>query len=91
MVVYLERCIIMDDKTSLFDVNVIKRKLIAVTLKEVNDALQERGYNAINQLVGYLISGDPGYISNYKNSRNKILEYDRAEVLAIVLEEYLNK
>ncbi len=91
MVMYLERCIIMDDKTSLFDVNVIKRKLIAVTLKEVNDALQERGYNAINQLVGYLISGDPGYISNYKNSRNKILEYDRAEVLAIVLEEYLNK
>ena len=53
--------------------------------------LEERGYNAINQLVGYLISGDPGYISNYKKSRSKILEYDRAEVLAIVLEEYLDK
>ena len=88
---YLERCNIMDDKTSLFDVSVIKRRLIADTLKEVSEALEERGYNAINQLVGYLIGGDPGYISNYKKSRSKILEYDRAEVLAIVLEEYLNK
>lgn len=88
---YLERCNIMDDKTSLFDVSVIKRRLIADTLKEVSEALEERGYNAINQLVGYLISGDPGYISNYKKSRSKILEYDRAEVLAIVLEEYLDK
>lgn len=81
----------MDDKTSLFDVNVIKKKLIATTLKEVFDALKERGYNPINQIVGYLISGDPGYISSYKDSRNKILEYDRAEVMAIILEDYLNQ
>ncbi len=81
----------MEDKTSLFDVNVIKRKLIATTLKEVFDALKERGYNPINQIVGYLISGDPGYISNFKDSRNKILEFDRAEVMAIILEEYLEK
>lgn len=80
----------MEDKTSLFDVNVIKRKLIATTLKEVFDALKQRGYNPINQIVGYLISGDPGYISSYKDSRNKILEFDRAEVMAIILEEYLN-
>ena len=81
----------MDDKTSLFDVSIIKKKLIADTLKEVSTALEERGYNAINQFVGYLISGDPGYISNSKKSRSKILEFDRAEVLAIVLEEYLDK
>ncbi len=81
----------MEDKTSLFDVSVIKRKLISTTLKEVFDALKERGYNPINQIVGYLISGDPGYISNYKDSRNKILEFDRAEVMAIILEEYLEK
>ena len=81
----------MEDKTSLFDVNVIKRKLIATTLKEVFDALKERGYNPINQIVGYLISGDPGYISNYKDSRSKILDFDRAEVMAIILEEYLDK
>ncbi len=80
----------MEDKTSLFDVNVIKRKLIATTLKEVFDALKERGYNPINQIVGYLISGDPGYISSYKDSRNKILEFDRAEIMAIILEDYLD-
>ena len=65
----------MDDKTSLFDVNVIKRKLIATTLAEDYDALEERGYNPINQIVGYLISGDPGYISSYKDSRDKILYF----------------
>lgn len=81
----------MEDKTSLFDVSVIKKKLISTTLKEVFDALKERGYNPINQIVGYLISGDPGYISNYKDSRSKILEFDRAEVMAIILEEYLEK
>ena len=81
----------MEEKTSLFDVSIIKKKLISSTLKEIFDALMERGYNPINQIVGYLISGDPGYISNYKDSRNKILEYDRAEVMAIILEEYLGK
>lgn len=81
----------MEEKTSLFDVSIIKKKLISSTLKEIFDALMERGYNPINQIVGYLISGDPGYISNYKDSRNKILEFDRAEVMAIILEEYLGK
>ena len=81
----------MDDKTSLFDVSIIKKKLISTTLKEVFEALKERGYNPINQIVGYLISGDPGFISNFKDSRNKILEFDRAEVMAIILEEYLGK
>lgn len=81
----------MDDKTGLFDVNVVKQKLISSTLEEVCDALKERGYNPINQIVGYLISGDPGYISNYKDSREKIMDFDRAEVVAILLEEYLNK
>ena len=78
------------DQTTLFDVNIVKRKLISSTLKDVFLALKERGYNPINQLVGYLISGDPGYISNYKDARSKILEYDRAEIMAIILEEYLN-
>lgn len=81
----------MDDKTGVFDVNLVKKQLISDTLKEIYDALEERGYNPSNQLVGYLISGDPGYISNFKGSRNKILNYDRAEVMAIILDEYLNK
>ena len=81
----------MDDKTGLFDVSVVKQKLISSTLEEVCDALKERGYNPIHQIVGYLISGDPGYISNYKDSREKIMDFDRAEVVAIILEEYLDK
>lgn len=81
----------MDGKTSLFDVSIIKKKLVAATLADVYNALEERGYNPINQLVGYLISGDPGYISNYKDSREKIQEFDRAEIMAIVLSDYINK
>ena len=81
----------MDDKTSLFDVSLVKRKLISSTLKEVFEALKERGYNPINQIVGYLISGDLGYISNYKDSRSKMLDFDRSEIMAIILEDYLTK
>jgi uncharacterized protein (UPF0297 family) len=81
----------MDEKTNTYDVNLVKRKLISATLKEVTEALEERGYNPINQIVGYLISGDPGYISNFKESREKMLEFDRSEIMAIILEEYLSK
>lgn len=81
----------MDEKTGVFDVGLVQKQLISDTLREVYEALKERGYNPLNQLVGYLISGDPGYISSFKNARNKILVFDRAEVMAIILEEYLNK
>lgn len=81
----------MNDKTSLFDVSLVKKKAISLTLDEVFDALKERGYDPIKQIVGYLISGDPGYISSYKDSRDKIVQYDRSEIVAIILEEYLNK
>lgn len=81
----------MNDKTSLFDVSLVKRKAISLTLDEVFEALKERGYDPIKQIVGYLISGDPGYISSYKDSRDKMVQYDRSEIVAIILEEYLNK
>lgn len=81
----------MGDNTSVFDVSLVKKKLVSTALKEICEALEERGYNPINQLVGYIISGDPGYISNYKDSRNKILEFDRTELTAVILEEYLHK
>ncbi len=80
----------MDGNTSLYDISLVKSKLISQALKEIFSALKERGYNPINQIVGYLISGDPGYISNYKDCRNKILEFERAEIMAIILEDYLN-
>lgn len=77
------------DKTTLFDVSIIKNELVSKTLNEVFEALVERGYNPVNQLVGYLISGDPGYISSYKNARSKILDLDRTEIIQILLEFYL--
>ena len=82
---------VMESQTDKFDVGEIKKELISTTLKDIYDALKERGYDPINQIVGYLISGDPGYISNYKESRNKILDFDRSEIMALILEEYLGK
>lgn len=77
------------DKTTLFDVATFKSEVIRKTLKEVYQALEERGYNPINQIVGYIISGDPGYISNYKEARSKILELDRSELVALLLKNTL--
>lgn len=80
-----------NENTTLFDVKDIDTELTRVTLKEVYDALEERGYNSINQIVGYLISGDPGYISSYKDARNKIQEIDRAKIVEILLVEFQKK
>lgn len=79
------------DATAVFDVDQVKKKLISDMLKEVTSALKERGYQPINQIVGYLVSGDPGYISSFKDARSKIMEYERSEIMALILEEYLNK
>jgi len=79
----------MEDKTSLFDVSKLQDELIKTTLKEVMESLEERGYNPINQIVGYLISGDPGYISNYKDARTKMLSLDRSEVVKLILVDFM--
>ena len=79
------------ENTSLFSVQELDTEMTRVTLKEVYEALEERGYNPVNQIVGYLISGDPGYISSYKDARNKIQEIDRAKIVEILLVEFQNK
>ena len=76
------------DKTSLFEVKTIDTELTRDILHEVYEALKERGYNPTNQIVWYLISGDPGYISSYKDARNKIQEIDRAKIVEILLTEF---
>ncbi|MBR2246971.1 MAG: IreB family regulatory phosphoprotein [Bacilli bacterium] len=81
----------MTDKTSLFDLEKIDSGVIKAILNDVYDALEERGYNPINQIVGYLISGDPGYISSYKDARNKIQEVDRAKIIEVLLKEFQKK
>lgn len=79
------------EKTSLFNIKDINEKHVSETLNEVYASLEERGYNSINQIVGYLISGDPGYISSYKEARNKIQGIDRAKIVEILLNEFQNK
>ena len=76
------------EQTSLFDLQEIDAKNISETLKEVYGSLEERGYNPTNQIVGYLISGDPGYISSYKDARSKIQDIDRAKIVEILLLEF---
>jgi len=77
------------ENTSLFNVSELESANAKLVLKEVVEILEERGYNAINQLVGYIISGDPGFISNYKDARNKLLSIDRAELVGFILKAYL--
>jgi len=78
------------DKTVLFDVEEIKNASIKETLKEVFNSLKERGYNPINQITGYLTTGDPGYISSYQDARNKICSIDRAELVSALIKDYLD-
>lgn len=77
-----------NEKTSLYDVKQIDKELTKKILDEVYEALDDRGYNPTNQIVGYLISGDPGYISSYNNARKKIQEIDRAKIVEILLENF---
>ena len=58
-------------------------------LKEIYINLEERGYNPTKQIVGYLISGDLGYISSYKKSRSKISKLDRNKIVEIMFKEYI--
>ena len=79
------------EQTSLFNIQEIETENIRETLKGVYESLEERGYNPTNQIVGYLISGDPVYISSYKDARSKIQEVDRAKIVEILLLEFQKK
>lgn len=78
-----------DSETKLFNTFELSEKVIKDTLDEAINALSERGYNPINQLVGYIISGDLGYISSYKGIRNKISKIDRTILVEVLLKNYL--
>ena len=76
-------------KTSIFNVQELRQELILMMLNEVIEALEFKGYNATNQLVGYLITGDLKYITTFNNSRKKISEYERSEILRAIINGYL--
>ena len=58
-------------------------------LRSVYEALTEKGYNPINQIVGYLLTEDPTYITNYNNARSRICKIDRDELMQVLVREYL--
>ncbi|MEW9096163.1 MAG: IreB family regulatory phosphoprotein [Clostridiaceae bacterium] len=79
-----------NDHTIQFDVVKNKEDLTKQILTEVYASLKEKGYNPVNQMVGYLISGDPTYITNYNGARTMVRKLERDEILEEVLKSYLN-
>ena len=78
------------DKTMHFEVEKIENLRTKEILKEVYEALQEKGYNPINQLVGYLISGDPAYITSHKQARSLIRRVERDDLIEELVVKYLS-
>lgn len=77
------------EETRIYNSDEIKSSLIEATIKEVAENLEERGYNAKNQIVGYLMSGDPGYISNHKEARSKITKFERTKILEVLVDSFI--
>ena len=81
----------MTDNTIKFTVPSDDKQNMRVVLRNVFDALNEKGYNPINQIVGYLLTEDPTYITNYNNARSMICKLDRDELLQELVRCYLFK
>ena len=77
------------DKTMSFEVDREESEKVQETLKEVYSSLVEKGYNPINQIVGYILSGDPTYITSYNDARNKIRSIERDELLEKMVKNYI--
>lgn len=78
-----------NDKTMFFDFGQNHQENIKQTLKTVYEALEEKGYNPINQIVGYLLSGDPAYIPRLNDARNLIRQHERDEIIEELVRSYL--
>ncbi len=77
------------DYTRKFNLNENKDEEIRMILTSVYNSLREKGYNPINQIVGYILSEDPTYITNHNNARTLIRKLDRDELLQVLLKKYL--
>lgn len=78
------------DETVRFDFDDNPKKEVSETLRIVYQALAEKGYNPINQIVGYLLSGDPAYIPRYRDARNLIRRHERDEIMEVLVKYYLS-
>ena len=82
----------MDRQTRMYDsFDRVEQKTIEEILTIVYDALEERGYNAIDQMVGYILSGDPSYITSQNNARNIIGRIERDDLVEELIKAYLHK
>ena len=77
------------DQTMSFNVEKNKPEKTQELLKEVYQALEEKGYNSVNQIVGYILSGDPTYITNHNEGRQKIRTLERDELLEKMVKYYI--
>lgn len=77
------------DFTQKFDISQDRSEEIKAILSTVYDSLQEKGYNPINQIVGYILSEDPTYVTNHNNARSLIRRLDRDELLQELVKSYL--
>lgn len=75
------------DMTKVYEVSEFNDALTIEILKEVYKILEERGYNPLNQIIGYIMSGDPGYITNYRDARSKMLSLERSKIIEVLLKE----
>lgn len=75
--------------TITFSTNDTKREEFRMILRGVYNSLKEKGYNPLNQIVGYITSEDPTYITNFKNARTIISKLDREELLKIMVEDFI--
>lgn len=78
-------------ETMAYSTESIRQENIHRIMKEVANALEERGYNAVNQLAGYLITNDPAYISSHRGARSKIQQLERFEIIEELMRVYLAK
>ena len=78
-----------NDQTKTFSISQLKELETKQTLRQVYDALVEKGYNPINQIVGYILSEDPTYITSYNNARGLIRMLDSDELMKILVNSYL--
>lgn len=79
----------MNDRTIQFSIKGELEDEIKKNLTIVYDSLKEKGYNPVNQIVGYILSEDPTYITTHNNARNIIRKIDRDELLQVLVENYL--
>lgn len=81
----------MNNRENTQHIAQLKDNTIDVTqiIRQVYEALTEKGYNPVSQLVGYIMSGDPTYITSYKNARSLIMKAERDEIIEVLFEDYI--